>query len=293
VATETGGLRRRSVGLTTTTDFALWPTTTPEVVLEPDEIDDAWASAAGLDPALARTHFYGVSVFPYESLFVGLLWIFRSQDPPGCTHDCEPYTGYIFGKIHVELATSRDGASWTRAEGDAQSGRPALLELGADGAWDSMMLFTANHPLLEGDELRLWYGGCDEDHGRVGADGGRGSVGLATLRKDGFCSLDAEASEGTVTTKPLAGLGGSLEVNYRAASGGSLRVELQDADGVAIAGYGADDCTPLTGDDTAATVRWGAATTLPASPCEIRLAFVLQNASLYSFSGGSSVRLAP
>jgi hypothetical protein len=155
-----------------------------------------------------------------------------------------------------------------------------------------MMVFTANHPLLEDDKLRLWYGGCDEDHALIGTTGGSAAIGLATLRKDGFCSLEAEADVATVTTKPLAGLQGQLHLNYRAASGGSVRVELQDAQGEPIAGYGADDCTPLDGDETDATVSWGATTTLPAAPCEIRVALTLRNAAVYSFMGGPSVRLA-
>lgn len=293
VATEDGGLRRRSVALITTTELGSWPTDPLEPVLVPDAVDDAWATQAGLDLNLNRTHFYGVSVFPYQTLFVGMVWIFRASDPPSCGHDCEPYTGYIFGKIHVELATSRDGVSWTRAEAGPDGMRPPLLALGGSGAWDSMMLFTANNPLLEDGRIKLWYGGCNEDHGAIGTANGSAAVGLATLRQDGFVSLDAGASEGTVTTKPLVGLAGPLRMNYQAQAGGSVRVEVQDEAGQPVAGYSADDCTPLEGDFTDATVRWGARSELPTSPCTLRLKLVLQNAAVYSFHGGEQSQLAP
>jgi hypothetical protein len=291
VAVDDQGLRRRTVGLSATADFASWPSAAPPVVLQPDALDDAWAIQAGLDLATNRTHFYGVSVFPYQTMFIGLLWIFRASDPPNCGHDCEPTAGYIFGTIHVELASSRDGVSWTREQGDAAAGRPATLALGAEGEWDSMMLFTANDPLLEDGEIKLYYGGCDENHGSIGTNGSA-AIGLATLRKDGFASLDAAASTGTVTTKALAGMNGELHVNANVASGGALAVEVLDDAGQVIPGYGAADCQPLTEDSLDAVVRWGSRTALPAYPCALRLRFVLQDAALYSFMAGSALRLA-
>lgn len=293
IAGDVAGERRRMVGLVTSESFETWPTTPAELVLAPDSIDDYWVTAQGLDLAQNRTHFYGVSVFPYQSQFVGLLWIFRAMDPPNCGHDCEPYAGYIFGKIHVEVVSSRDGATWTREEGNLTSGRPPILELGPADAWDSMMLFTANHPLLEDGRIKLYYGGCNEDHGSVGTDGAA-SVGLATLRKDGFASLDAQGTTGgAITTVPLEGAQGALRLNYRALAGGSVKVEVLDEQGSVIPGYGEADADALQGDETDAAASWGSATTLPTFPCELRFRFILQNAALYSFAAGDRLRAAP
>jgi hypothetical protein len=166
------------------------------------------------------------------------------------------------------------------------------LALGPEGAWDSMMLFTANHPLLEDGEIKLYYGGCDEDHGSVGTNGSA-AVGLATLRKDGFASLDAQgASRGLITTVPVEGAQGQLRLNYRALGGGSVKVEVLDAQGEVIPGYGEDDCDALEGDDIDRAVSWGARATLPSFPCELRLRFILQDASIFSFAAGDRLRAA-
>jgi len=292
VAGDVAGYRRRLVALTTTQDFAAWPTTPPEIVLQPDAIDDRWATDAALDLATNRTHFYGLSVFPYESQFLGFLWIFRASDPPSCGHDCEPYTGYIFGTIHVELVSSRDGLTFTRTEPDATGLRPAILPLGPAGAWDSMMIFTANHPLRLGDELRIYYGGCDEDHGRVGTNGSA-AVGLATLRKDGFVSLDAQTAPGTLVTPLLAGIAGqALRLNFRTSVGGTVRVAVLSDNGQVVPGFDEADCDPLEGDAVDRTVTWGSRAALPAPPCLVRLRFTLQDASLFSFAAGDALHLA-
>jgi hypothetical protein len=290
VAATVAGRRRRAVGLVESERFDNWPTTPPTVVLAPDALDDFWVTNAGLELAFARTHFYGVAVFPYQTMLLGLLWIFRSQDPPNCGHDCEPETGYIFGKIHVELVSSRDGVVWTRVAGDFQNGRPPLLDLGPAGSFDSMMVFTANHPLVEGDRIKLYYGGCNEDHGRIGS-GGACAVGLATLRRDGFISVDAGSEVGQLTTRMLTGAAGELRVNFQAAVGGSVKVAVLDQQGQELPGYGVDDCTPLTGDHVDQAVRWGSRSTLPAFPCTIALRFTLQQAALYSFAAGERVRV--
>jgi hypothetical protein len=293
VAGDVAGERRRMVGLIASETFDSWPTTAPELVLAPDSIDDYWVTAQSLDLAENRTHFYGVSVFPYQTQLVGLLWIFRAMDPPNCGNDCEPYAGYIFGKIHVEVVSSRDGVNWTRQQGDLTGGRQPILELGPEGAWDSMMLFTANHPLLEDGEIKLYYGGCDEDHGSVGTNGSA-AVGLATLRKDGFASLDAQgASRGLITTLPLEGAQGPLRLNFRTTTSGSVKVEVLDAQGEVLPGYSEADCDALQGDEIDRAVSWGAVTTLPTFPCELRLRFILQDASIYSFAAGDRLRAAP
>src|SRR5687767_9214228 len=79
-------------------------------------------------------------------------------------------------------------------------------------------------------------------------------VGLATLRLDGFVSVEAREA-GTLTTRPLVFLGDTLVVNANAA-GGSLRVEALDGAGKPIAGFGADDCEPITTDSVRHVVAW-------------------------------------
>ena len=72
------------------------------------------------------------------------------------------------------------------------------------------MVFTPNHPVVAGDEIRLFYGGFDGPHENPGS---RGAIGLATLRKDGFASLDAGEEPGIVTTRDLIHATGPLRIN--------------------------------------------------------------------------------
>ena len=51
------------------------------------------------------------------------------------------------------------------------------------------------------------------------------------LRTDGFVSINAGYGGGTVTTRPIVFDGGELELNYSTSAAGSVRVEVQDAEG--------------------------------------------------------------
>ena len=263
------GLKRRSVGFSETTDFTSWPV--PYLIMVPDAIDDRWVTAG----TIQRTSFYGFCPFAYESMYIGFLWIFRATDADG----------YNDGTIYVEVVSSHDGVHWTREEGD----RPAMLPLGPDGAWDDSMVFTSTHPIKEGNTLKLYYGGFDDTH--MYPNNWHGKIGLATLRKDGFASLDAGAAEGTLTTRPLGGTNGPLHVNCNAAAG-RLKVEVLDNAGQVVPGFGRDDCTALQSDTTDQIVTWTGGSDLPATSAPIRLRFILQNASLYSFNAGTGVRTA-
>lgn len=250
------GFRRRCCGFSATKDFEHWPAS--KLMLVPDEYDDRWVKTKG-----QHTDFYGLSAFPYESMYIGFLWIFRITD------------GKNDGPIFVELISSRDGFTWRRQD----KPRPPLLRLGKDGAWDDGMLFTTNHPLVEGDTIRLYYGGFDVGHGAGSANA---AVGLATLRKDGFCSLDAGSAPGSVLTNVLKDARGRLRVNVRTKDGGWLKVEVCDEAGKAVDGYTRDDCKPLTGDSVDRAVAWKGRAELPASESGLRLRFILKDCSLYS-----------
>lgn len=256
---EVRGYRRRSVGFSATTDFENWPES--KLVLVPDEYDDRWVTAESAEGA--HTDFYGLSAFAYESMYLGFLWVFPITN------------GKNDGPIFVELVTSHDGEHWTRQEAP----RTPILPLGPEGAWDDGMVFTPNHPLVEGDTIKLYYGGFDVTHG---AQGGNAAIGLATLRKDGFASLDAHSEEGAITTTPIDGPGGVLSVNYRA-KGGWLKAEVLDAKGDVVPGYERDACTPLTGDEVIAKVSWGDRKELPETGGPLQVRFTLRNAALYSF----------
>ena len=175
------------MALTTTTNVNYWPT--ESLILWPDAYDDRWVPA----DTIQRTHFYGLSAFAYESRYIGFLWIFRATD----------VDGYYIGPVFAEVVSSHDGVNWIREEG---SWTP-ILPLGATGAWDDGQLYTVRAPVLDGDTLMLWYGGCDQVHGPA-IKQTTCAIGLARLRKDGFASLEAAVTAGTILTKAFSGTGG-------------------------------------------------------------------------------------
>jgi hypothetical protein len=143
------------------------------------------------------------------------------------------------------------------------------------------MIFTSNRPLAEDGTIKLYYSGCDQTHRTK-----QFNVGLATLCKDGFASLDATGSPGSVLTRKCLGMSGPLRVNYKTNDGGSLRAEVLDAAGKVVPGYSKDECNELNGDCVDAVVTWGDLTELPKTTDALQIRFVLQDASLYSFAAG-------
>lgn len=105
-----------------------------------------------------------------------------------------------------------------------------------------------------------------------------------TIRIDGFASLHARRAPGEVVTKPIVVAGGELTLNFSTSAAGSVRVELQEADGTPIPGFALDDCDELFGDslDRAATWKCRADVSRIAGR-PIRLRLVLSDADVYSF----------
>jgi len=105
-----------------------------------------------------------------------------------------------------------------------------------------------------------------------------------TLREDGFASVRGPLSGGEMRTVPLQFAGSSLEINYSTSAPGSVRVELQDADGKALPDFALEDCGEIFGDEIARDVAWSGGSDLSAlAGGPVRLRVVLRDADLYSF----------
>jgi hypothetical protein len=114
---------------------------------------------------------------------------------------------------------------------------------------------------------------------------GKGSsVRRYTLRLDGFVSITAPMAGGEVITKTLTFSGSKLAMNFASSAAGSVRVEIQDANGKPIEGYSLADCPDHFGDTVERFVHWRQGMgiqQLAGRP--VRLRFVLKDADLYSF----------
>lgn len=114
---------------------------------------------------------------------------------------------------------------------------------------------------------------------------GRGStLRRYTLRLDGFASVSAPMGGGELVTKPVTFSGTELRLNFASSAAGGIRVELQDAGGRALPGYGLDDCQVVFGDELDRPVSWksgGDLSNLNGRP--VRLRFQLKDADLYAY----------
>lgn len=104
-----------------------------------------------------------------------------------------------------------------------------------------------------------------------------------TLRMDGFVSVEAPLSGGELVTRPLVFEGSRLTLNLSTSAAGSIRVELQEADGRPIEGFSLDECTEVIGDEIERTVSWregGDLARLAGRPVRVR--FLMSDADLYA-----------
>ncbi|MDH7571026.1 MAG: glycosyl hydrolase family 32 [Armatimonadota bacterium] len=208
---------------------------------------------------------YNLDAVAYESVLLGLFTIWRGQ-PADRAKPNEVCVGF-----------SRDGFHWTR--GDRRPFLPVSERYG-DWNWGNVQS-AGGGCLVVGDRLFFYVSGRAGVRGSTSS--GVSSTGLATLRRDGFASLDASNEEGTLTTRPVTFRGRFLFVNA-AAQEGQLRAEVLDLSENAIAPFTAANSVPFTGDRTCHRMNWKGArdlSLLAGKP--VRFRFHLRQASLYAF----------
>ena len=232
-----------------------------------------WVGADRLDPPAPGssyvTDLYHLDAVAYESVMVGLFSVLREPHP--CDYPKRS------DKINtVCVGFSRDGFHWDRPF------REAILDVSDDpSAWNfSNIQSVGGCFLVVGDMLYIY---CS---GRGGSTDGKimdFSTGLATLRRDGFASMDADAEPGSLTTRPVRFRGSHLFVNL-AARDGRLTAEVLDREGQVIAPFSRQNSIAVTGDSTSARVQWQGASDLRGlAGTPVRFRFYLQAASLYAF----------
>lgn len=184
------------------------------------------------------------------------------------------------GPLNIQLATSRDGKSWKRLD------RRAFIPLGEQGSFDSSYAYMASGYICRPQEIWLYYAVSNHTHGNydVARDKFTGTITRARLRLDGFVSVDAAYSGGEFTTVPLIFSGGQMTLNVDANGGGSVRVEVLPASGLAFEGFSAGDCDPISGNFIQTVVSWRGQQDLSALAGKpVRLRFVMNDAKLYAF----------
>lgn len=240
--------RIRQAARMTSPDFIHW--TPPEVILSPDPEDSHVCD------------FYGLQVTRYEGILIGFLWVLTSLggDEPG-SH----------GHLSAQLVVSRDhGLTWHRV-----GGRAPFMVRGPEGGYDGGGVYPV--PFLTGEDRHLvYFTATSLEHGQPN---NVSSFGLATLRRDGFVSLDGGEEPGEVITHPFAFSGSELRVNAEVFEGGSVEVSAEDARGEQLRGFGRPAVVTAGGTDVPARFEGGELRGLGS----VRLRFRLHRASLYSF----------
>jgi hypothetical protein len=96
--------------------------------------------------------------------------------------------------------------------------------------------------------------------------------------------MNAGFSSGEFLTKPMVFEGGELELNYSTSAVGSVQVEIQDAEGHALPGYGLADCPEKFGDEIEGVMSWNSGPGVgELAGRAVRLRFVLKDADVYAF----------
>ena len=254
---------KRYVARMESEDFIHW-TDANYLVMGPDENDPVDSDL--FEPSPFQYH---EAAYAYFSM---ALWFDRCTDT-----------------IWARLATSRDNLIW-RWAGDRQP----FIPLGLPGTWDAKAIHPVfTPPIVKDDEIHIYYAAYGKaglaeakEHGEPRPR----DVGLATLRLDGFISLDAGTELARVTTWPVKFSGDVLELNVDAArvmspeKGYGVRVEILDAYDHPIRGYHAEDCDPIHQDSVRCRVTWnGCDDVRPLEGQPVRLRFYLRYASLYAF----------
>ncbi len=252
---------RRRIYQCESSDFLHWGE--PCLTMKPDGEDN-------LDDSL-----YGMVRYRLGDVWVGFVNVLHQQADT----------------METQLAFSRDGHLWRRVHRSWLAPNPG-------DSWDGVMVEMCNEPVVVGDELWFYFGASGWGHhdwylsglleglgvpeardvSRVSFD-----LGLAVLKVDRFCSLDAgPVREGIVITKPLESDGTTLMVNAECRPDGSIDAEIVAANDEPIRGFGRGECDTFRGDSVSHLFSWHGLHRLPAGQRR-KVRFYMKDASLYTF----------
>ena len=230
----------------------------PENVLSPDP----------LDPPLVQ--FYGMPTFPYEGMFIGLLWLMYG-DP------LEVGLLKRNGPIDSQLTYSYDGVAFNR------SFRTPFVERNARGEEGGGCIYPTSMNVDDNGDI-LFYSGSSRGEHYKDTDELAAALLVHKLRSDGFMYLESNSYTGRLMTRclhlsePL-----NLKLNVRAPFGW-VRVQLSDVNGQPLPGYTFDDCQAFRGDEYRWEPTWNAVKEPIKEPVG-RIEVELTNAELYAIRG--------
>ncbi len=215
-------------------------------------------------PCPGAEHIY----LSFPNRYTQRRWIRHGDESPPKTPGCNDGL----------LMAGRDGVHWTRY-------RDAWIRPGLDARnWRQ----RNNYPVwgIVPTSATEWSMYVSEHYMQPDVPG---RLRRLAVRPHGFVSMHADYQGGEFVTKPLVFDGRCLRLNYATSAAGSIRVEIQDAGGKVLDGFGLNDMNPLFGDALDAGVRWkdgGDLAALIGRP--VRLRFVMHDADLFALRFSST-----
>jgi hypothetical protein len=190
------------------------------------------------------------------------------------------------GRIAPGFMHSVDGTTWSIAD-ENQDFFDASVH-SPDG--DNYMIFSQPSIVERGNQLLFYYSYINRNHSDDAAFSEpydfEGDIHIASMRRDGFTSLDAYGEEtGVWITNQIQISSGMNQITLNAIIDGGVSLELLDADTLeVINGFTRSDFLELlAGDYYDAQLRWTDANLADLTGQNVRLKFYLDDASLYSF----------
>ena len=273
-----GGPHGRAVHLETSNNFQTW--THHGLMFHADDRDQelgrrtirarfanpALQPLVANEPSRYNVDVYNMGVFRYESLYIGTPTMYYATGPSA---DGTNTDGFHL----VQLACSRDLKTWKRLG----QRKPFIgaSPRGA-GAYDLTGMIGPSNAVVRGDELWFYYTSGKYRRAPARPEPDRHAISLAVLRRDGFVSLDAGPTSGTVLTKPFPLPGTQLYVNVDVH--GELRVEVVNGVNAVVA-----RSRPLTGNLLRAQVPWEQGELSSLKGQTVQLRFTLRKGQLYSY----------
>ena len=281
----------RSVYLSTSKDFMEW--SDPKLIFHADEIDNEnrikriqfaadhpeYLAPPVIEDRGYTAQVYQMAIMPYQGIYIGFPLIFNPAGPSS-----NNYTGLN----QTELTVSRDLYNWERVANRE-------LFLGIE-KWDSKnfgyhQILPTSRPIIKDDgEIWFYYNAFrhrglpklfSQSFQKFIETNQTPAICLATLRPDGFVSLDAK-NQGVVITKPIKiNTNASIHINVDSTNGYLAAEVLDPVSMEPLPGYTFENCEKISEDSTDKKINWK--TNDKINNDIVRLKFILEKSSLYSF----------
>lgn len=266
---KTFSRRHRAAGVVWSSNLKTWTKPIEGPVIVADDLDpDA-------------TQIYGMPVFAYQGMYIGLPWIYHSRwlkhgkyTKPEVMFEAQVGSPCI---IDTQIAWSWDLINWTRT-----ADRKPFIATHPYRGVDAGLAFTAANPIVMDDEIWIYYSGWDQIHEDYkGIDC---AVGLAKLRLDGFCSMQGGDEEGWFISRREVFNTPKVTVNAKCSQDGYIAAEIVDRYDNPIPGFEKYYCNAFTGDSIRGEITWKNET-FPNewTDKDKKIKFYIKNADIYSY----------